>query len=111
LLPIWVAFWVQIRKIDMSRAIVGLGLPFWLRVLSALFAFAAAGFWMASAWGELPEITIPWGSMPADHPFVQALAHSATMNRFAAGAAGISALFAAGAEVMTALHGRHKISK
>jgi hypothetical protein len=71
----------------------------WIRVGSALFAGVAAGFWFASAWGELPQIVPYWDHTPSDDPFFQALAHAAMMNRWAAIFSGCSALLWFAAEI------------
>ena len=83
-------------------------MAWWLRLASAFFAFGAAAFWLASAWGELPQIITYLGYTPADDPFFQALAYSAKMNRFAAFSAGIAAILAGIAEITTARRGASK---
>jgi hypothetical protein len=60
----------------------------------ALFAFIAAGFWFASAAGELPIIRSYWDSVPANDPYYMAVKFSALMNRWAALFSGLSALCA-----------------
>jgi hypothetical protein len=43
-------------------------------------------------WGELPAMAMYWGHAPESDPFYQAVKFSATMNRYAAGFSGASAL-------------------
>jgi len=72
-----------------------------LRITAAFFAFVAAGFWSASAWGELPPIVPYLGYTPTDDPFTLALAYTVRMNRIVAASAGISAAVLAGiADIM-----------
>jgi hypothetical protein len=79
---------------------------FWLRIAAALFAFAAAGFWFASAWDELPPIVPYLGFTPPDDPFTLALAYSVSINRYAAIAAGIAAVLVGVGEITTARRSR-----
>jgi hypothetical protein len=63
-----------------------------LDIITALFAFIAAGFWFVSAYGKLPPLIAYWDATPATDPFYQAVKFSALMNRWAAAFSGISAL-------------------
>jgi hypothetical protein len=61
-------------------------------IAAALLALVAAVFWFLSAYGELPAMATYWGHAPESDPFYQAVKFSATMNRWAAGFSGASAL-------------------
>ena len=61
-------------------------------IAAALLALVAAVFWFLSAYGELPAMATYWGHAPESDPFYQAVKFSATMNRYAAGFSGASAL-------------------
>jgi hypothetical protein len=61
-------------------------------IAAALLALVAAVFWFLSAYGELPAMAMYWGHAPKSDPFYQAVKFSATMNRYAAGFSGASAL-------------------
>jgi hypothetical protein len=63
----------------------------WLDFAAALFAFSAAAFWFVSAYGDLPPM-VAYLEMPENDPFFMAIKFSATMNRWAAGLSGLSAL-------------------
>jgi hypothetical protein len=64
----------------------------WFEIAAAVFAFAAAGFWFASAYGKVPEMLTYWGSTPESDPFFQSIKFSTQMNRYAAALSGLSAL-------------------
>lgn len=64
----------------------------WLDVAAALFAFFAAVFWFLSAYGKLPPMLTYWDAAPENDPFYIAVKFSASMNRWAAGLSGASAL-------------------
>jgi hypothetical protein len=64
----------------------------WLDVAAALFAFGAAAFWFASAYGKLPPMVAYYDAAPKNDPFYTAIRFSAMMNRWAAGLSGASAL-------------------
>ena len=64
----------------------------WCDIAAALLALVAAVFWFLSAYGELPAVAMYWGHAPESDPFYQAVKFSATMNRYAAGFSGGSAL-------------------
>jgi len=64
----------------------------WLDVGAAVFAFSAAVFWFVSAYGKLPPILAYWDATPENDPFRTAVTFAATMNRWAAGLSGASAL-------------------
>jgi hypothetical protein len=61
----------------------------WLQIGSAVWAFAAAGFWAWSASGEAPKMT--YNGVEDLTPYLN---QSARRNRWAAGFAAASALFA-----------------
>ncbi len=61
-------------------------------LLSAIAAIVAAAFWFLSATRKLPTILPYWDKTPENDPFFMAIKHSATMNRWAAGFSGVSAL-------------------
>jgi hypothetical protein len=63
-----------------------------LDIACALFALVAALFWFMSAAGKLPPMIAYWDSTPTNDPYYVAIAHSARLNRFAAGFSGLSAL-------------------
>ncbi len=50
-----------------------------LDMAAVVFAFAAAGFWFASAAGEVPPMLEYWGSVPLSDPFYQAVKMSARL--------------------------------
>jgi hypothetical protein len=64
----------------------------WLDVGAAVFAFSAAVFWFASAYGRLPPMVAYWDATPENDPFRMAVTFGVTMNRCAAGLSGASAL-------------------
>jgi hypothetical protein len=64
----------------------------WLDVAAAILAFAAAVFWFLSAYGKLPPMIAYWDSTPNTDPFYAAVRFAATMNKWAAGFSGASAL-------------------
>jgi hypothetical protein len=64
----------------------------WCDIAAALLALVAAVFWFLSAYGELPAMAMYWGHAPESDPFYQAVKFSATMNRYAAGFSGASAI-------------------
>jgi hypothetical protein len=64
----------------------------WLDIGGTIFAFVAAAFWFASAYGKLPPMVTYWGRTPSEDPFYQAVIFSARMNKYAALASGLSAL-------------------
>ena len=59
---------------------------------ASFFAFVAAIFWFISAYGKLPKMSTYWDETPPDDPFYMAIKFSASMNRWAAGFSGLSAL-------------------
>lgn len=63
---------------------------FWLNVVSALAALAAAVFWSMSA-SPLPPMKTYWGGAPAGDPFFAALQESAKLSGRAAVCAAVSA--------------------
>jgi hypothetical protein len=68
-----------------------------MNVLSAVSAFAAAVFWYLSARNKLPEMVSYWDGTPSDDPFFVAMQKGVTLNKWAAGFAGVSAICAAAA--------------
>jgi hypothetical protein len=64
----------------------------WLDVSAAVFAFAAALFWFASAARKLPPMRMYWNSAPPDDPFYRSVRFSVVMNKWAALLSGLSAL-------------------
>jgi hypothetical protein len=64
----------------------------YLEVAAALFAFIAAIFWFISAYGKLPPMVAYWDATPSTDPFYKAVIFAATMNRWAAGFSGLSAI-------------------
>jgi hypothetical protein len=75
-----------------------------LEALSAFSGLLAAGFWFASALGDVSPPGVGWGGVisPND-PFFKAFSNAMKRNRWGAGFAGISALCAAGTAVMDIL--------
>ncbi|SDK14329.1 MULTISPECIES: hypothetical protein [Bradyrhizobium] len=67
-------------------------MEYWLDIAAALFAFGAAAFWFASAYGDLPPMVSYFDAAPATDPLYMAIKRSARMNRWAAGLSGLSAL-------------------
>ena len=74
-----------------------------MSVLSAVSAFAAAVFWYLSARNILPEMVGDWDGFPSNDPFFVALQRGVTLNKWAAGFAGVSAVLkrASGRELLT----------
>ncbi len=68
-----------------------------MSVLSAVSAFAAAVFWYLSARNILPEMVGDWDGFPSNDPFFVALQRGVTLNKWAAGFAGVSAVCTAAA--------------
>ena len=68
----------------------------YLEIAAAFFALAAAIFWFISAYGKLPPLVAYWDATPATDPFYKAVIFAATMNRWAAGFSGLSAVAVAG---------------
>ena len=66
-----------------------------LLCLSAAFAFLAAVFWFLSAREDLPVIGSSYGAIANLDPFYAAIKRVATLNKWAAGCAGVSALLQA----------------
>jgi hypothetical protein len=64
----------------------------WFDVGAAVLAVAAAVFWFLSAYGKLPPMVSYWDQAPANDPLYVALKFSASMNTWAAGLSGASAL-------------------
>jgi hypothetical protein len=64
----------------------------WLDIAAAVFALVAALFWFASAYGKLPPMIGYFDQAPGSDPFYVAIKFSASMNRWAAGLSGLSAL-------------------
>ena len=64
----------------------------WLDGSAAMFAFGAAGFWFWSAYGKVPALVAYWGAAPATDPFYASIVKAAALNKYAAIAAGMSAL-------------------
>jgi hypothetical protein len=64
----------------------------WLDISAAVAALVASLFWFLSAYGKLPPMVAYWDATPGDDPFYLAVKFSASMNRWAAGFSGISAL-------------------
>jgi hypothetical protein len=67
----------------------------WLDLSAALAAIVAAVFWFLSAYGKLPPMITYWDGAPPNDPFYVAVKFSASMNRWAAGFSGVSALLMA----------------
>ena len=63
-----------------------------LDIAAAILALIAAVFWFLSAYGKLPPMIAYWDQTPENDPFYQAVKFSASMNRWAAGFSGGSAL-------------------
>ena len=64
----------------------------YLDICTAAFAFVASIFWFLSARGSLPLMGSYWDRAPPNDPFYVDVKFSATMNRWAAGLSGLSAL-------------------
>jgi hypothetical protein len=64
-------------------------------IAAALFAVVAAGFWLLSVYGEMPQMATYWDMSPVDDPLLAALGGAAIMTSWAAGFSGASALCAA----------------
>ena len=72
-----------------------------LDLATALAAFAAAGFWFWSAATPIPRLSIPYGGQISDEsPWPNAMRKVAVRSRWAAGFAGVSALFAFGSALL-----------
>lgn len=63
-----------------------------LEICAMVFAFIAAVLWFMSAAGDLPQSITYWDATPPNDPFYAALQASVRWSRWAAVAAGISAL-------------------
>jgi hypothetical protein len=63
-----------------------------LNIGAAVFAIAAAGFWFASAYGEVPHMITYLDGAPESDPFFKNVRFSAQMNQYAATLSGLSAL-------------------
>ena len=63
-----------------------------LDIIAAITALLAAVFWFLSAYGKFPPMVAYWDKTPDNDPFYIAVKFSASMNRWAAGFSGVSAL-------------------
>jgi hypothetical protein len=66
----------------------------WFDLATALCALAAAILWFWSASGKLPPMVAYWNAALPPDPFYKAIKLSASLNRWAAGFSGLSALCA-----------------
>lgn len=64
----------------------------WLDLGTFVFGIAAAYYWLASAWKDIPPIKTYFNGAPADDPFFVALTRAAKFNRRAAMLTGLSVL-------------------